>query len=103
MFKELRLQCATEAKLISSGWCALRLTWGGSNLFLFSRLLYPGIVTFIIASFTFPPGIGQFMAGEVSSKESGVGGWVRSEGLSQGRAIAQTSLRSLSTGTFAQG
>ena len=34
----------------------------------FSRLLYPGIVTFVIASFTFPPGIGQFMAGEVSSK-----------------------------------
>lgn len=32
------------------------------------RLLYPGIVTFVIASFTFPPGIGQFMAGEVSSK-----------------------------------
>uniref|UniRef100_A0A452FI60 Chloride channel protein n=1 Tax=Capra hircus TaxID=9925 RepID=A0A452FI60_CAPHI len=29
------------------------------------RLLYPGIVTFVIASFTFPPGIGQFMAGEV--------------------------------------
>ncbi|KAM8815545.1 chloride channel protein 1 isoform 3-T3 [Rhynchonycteris naso] len=28
------------------------------------RLLYPGIVTFVIASFTFPPGIGQFMAGE---------------------------------------
>ncbi|XP_066118600.1 chloride channel protein 1 isoform X3 [Saccopteryx bilineata] len=28
------------------------------------RLLYPAIVTLVIASFTFPPGIGQFMAGE---------------------------------------
>uniref|UniRef100_A0A8B9KW13 Chloride channel, voltage-sensitive 1b n=1 Tax=Astyanax mexicanus TaxID=7994 RepID=A0A8B9KW13_ASTMX len=29
------------------------------------RLIYPGMVTLIIASFTFPPGFGQFMAGEV--------------------------------------
>uniref|UniRef100_A0A673HHR2 Chloride channel, voltage-sensitive 1b n=1 Tax=Sinocyclocheilus rhinocerous TaxID=307959 RepID=A0A673HHR2_9TELE len=28
------------------------------------RLIYPGAVTLIIASFTFPPGFGQFMAGE---------------------------------------
>nr|XP_055191167.1 chloride channel protein 1 [Nyctereutes procyonoides] len=34
------------------------------------RLLYPGIVTFIIASFTFPPGIGQFMAGELMPREA---------------------------------
>lgn len=34
-------------------------------LFDYSRLLYPGCVTLIIASFTFPPGFGQFMAGEV--------------------------------------
>lgn len=35
-------------------------------LFYFSRLIYPGVVTLIIASLTFPPGFGQFMAGEVS-------------------------------------
>ncbi|XP_059741534.1 chloride channel protein 1 isoform X1 [Bos taurus] len=34
------------------------------------RLLYPGIVTFVIASFTFPPGIGQFMAGELMPREA---------------------------------
>lgn len=33
--------------------------------FLFSRLIYPGVITFLIASVTFPPGFGQFMAGEV--------------------------------------
>ncbi|XP_049749774.1 chloride channel protein 1 [Elephas maximus indicus] len=34
------------------------------------RLLYPGIVTLVIASFTFPPGIGQFMAGELMPREA---------------------------------
>ncbi|XP_003475312.2 chloride channel protein 1 isoform X1 [Cavia porcellus] len=34
------------------------------------RLLYPGIVTFLIASFTFPPGMGQFMAGELMPREA---------------------------------
>ncbi|XP_043821505.1 chloride channel protein 1 isoform X3 [Dromiciops gliroides] len=34
------------------------------------RLLYPGIVTFIIASLTFPPGMGQFMAGELMPREA---------------------------------
>ncbi|XP_004594390.2 chloride channel protein 1 [Ochotona princeps] len=34
------------------------------------RLLYPGIVTFVIASFTFPPGVGQFMAGELMPREA---------------------------------
>ncbi|KAM9698182.1 chloride channel protein 1 isoform 2-T2 [Dama dama] len=34
------------------------------------RLLYPGIITFVIASFTFPPGIGQFMAGELMPREA---------------------------------
>lgn len=33
--------------------------------FLFSFLIYPGFITFLIASLTFPPGFGQFMAGEV--------------------------------------
>lgn len=32
---------------------------------LSSRLIYPGVITFLIASLTFPPGFGQFMAGEV--------------------------------------
>ncbi|XP_066219025.1 chloride channel protein 1 [Saccopteryx leptura] len=34
------------------------------------RLLYPAIVTLVIASFTFPPGIGQFMAGELMPREA---------------------------------
>ncbi|ELK27010.1 Chloride channel protein 1 [Myotis davidii] len=34
------------------------------------RLLYPGIVTFVIASCTFPPGMGQFMAGELMPREA---------------------------------
>ncbi|XP_022529221.2 chloride channel protein 1 isoform X2 [Astyanax mexicanus] len=34
------------------------------------RLIYPGVVTLIIASFTFPPGFGQFMAGELMPRES---------------------------------
>lgn len=35
-------------------------------LFFCSRLIYPGVITFLIATLTFPPGFGQFMAGEVS-------------------------------------
>ncbi|XP_028732292.1 chloride channel protein 1 isoform X1 [Peromyscus leucopus] len=34
------------------------------------RLLYPGIVTLVIASLTFPPGMGQFMAGELMPREA---------------------------------
>lgn len=34
-------------------------------LFFCSRLIYPGVITFLIATLTFPPGFGQFMAGEV--------------------------------------
>ncbi|XP_037377866.1 chloride channel protein 1 [Talpa occidentalis] len=34
------------------------------------RLLYPGVITFVIASFTFPPGMGQFMAGELMPREA---------------------------------
>ncbi|XP_006861255.1 PREDICTED: chloride channel protein 1 [Chrysochloris asiatica] len=34
------------------------------------RLLYPGIVTFVIASLTFPQGMGQFMAGELMPREA---------------------------------
>ncbi|ELK13763.1 Chloride channel protein, skeletal muscle [Pteropus alecto] len=44
----------------------------GDNSFhsFLSRLLYPGVVTFVIASFTFPPGMGQFMAGELMPREA---------------------------------
>lgn len=35
-----------------------------------SRLIYPGAVTLIIATLTFPPGFGQFMAGEVRQNQS---------------------------------
>ncbi|KAM4636130.1 chloride channel protein 1 isoform 2-T2 [Discoglossus pictus] len=34
------------------------------------RLIYPAIVTFCIATLTFPPGFGQFMAGELMPRES---------------------------------
>uniref|UniRef100_A0A8C2L956 Chloride channel protein n=1 Tax=Cricetulus griseus TaxID=10029 RepID=A0A8C2L956_CRIGR len=34
------------------------------------RLLYPAIVTLVIASLTFPPGMGQFMAGELMPREA---------------------------------
>ncbi|KAM4579652.1 chloride channel protein 1 [Odontesthes bonariensis] len=33
------------------------------------RLIYPGAVTLIIATFTFPPGFGQFMAAELMPRE----------------------------------
>ncbi|NWI96685.1 CLCN1 protein, partial [Pitta sordida] len=34
------------------------------------RLIYPGVVTFLIATVTFPPGFGQFMAGELMPREA---------------------------------
>ncbi|KYO46496.1 chloride channel protein 1 isoform B [Alligator mississippiensis] len=34
------------------------------------RLLYPGVITFLIATVTFPPGFGQFMAGELMPREA---------------------------------
>uniref|UniRef100_A0AAY4A272 Chloride channel protein n=1 Tax=Denticeps clupeoides TaxID=299321 RepID=A0AAY4A272_9TELE len=33
------------------------------------RLIYPFVVTLVIATFTFPPGFGQFMAGELMPRE----------------------------------
>ncbi|XP_076844653.1 chloride channel protein 1 isoform X2 [Brachyhypopomus gauderio] len=33
------------------------------------RLIYPAVVTLVIATFTFPPGFGQFMAGELMPRE----------------------------------
>uniref|UniRef100_A0A8C9EXX5 Chloride voltage-gated channel 1 n=1 Tax=Pavo cristatus TaxID=9049 RepID=A0A8C9EXX5_PAVCR len=38
--------------------------------FIFSFLIYPGFITFFIASVTFPPGFGQFMAGELMPREA---------------------------------
>ncbi|NXE98449.1 CLCN1 protein, partial [Menura novaehollandiae] len=34
------------------------------------RFVYPGVITFFIASVTFPPGFGQFMAGELMPREA---------------------------------
>ncbi|NXG38248.1 CLCN1 protein, partial [Dromaius novaehollandiae] len=34
------------------------------------RLMYPGVITFLIATVTFPPGFGQFMAGELMPREA---------------------------------
>ncbi|XP_026784189.2 chloride channel protein 1a [Pangasianodon hypophthalmus] len=34
------------------------------------RLIYPSVVTFVIATLTFPPGFGQFMAGELMPREA---------------------------------
>lgn len=77
LFKELRLQETTENFSFPEFSVASTMGWLNSGdhsfYFFFSRLLYPGIVTFVIASCTFPPGMGQFMAGEVSRK--GVWGW----------------------------
>uniref|UniRef100_A0A670YYP0 Chloride voltage-gated channel 2 n=1 Tax=Pseudonaja textilis TaxID=8673 RepID=A0A670YYP0_PSETE len=41
------------------------------NRFLMKkRLLFPALVTFLIATLTFPPGFGQFMAGQLTQKET---------------------------------
>uniref|UniRef100_A0A8C3STE0 Chloride voltage-gated channel 1 n=1 Tax=Chelydra serpentina TaxID=8475 RepID=A0A8C3STE0_CHESE len=34
------------------------------------HLIYPGVITFLIATVTFPPGFGQFMAGELMPREA---------------------------------
>ncbi|NXU53224.1 CLCN1 protein, partial [Turnix velox] len=34
------------------------------------RLIYPGVITFLLATLTFPPGFGQFMAGELMPREA---------------------------------
>ncbi|KAF5895850.1 chloride channel protein 1-like, partial [Clarias magur] len=34
------------------------------------RLIFPGVVTFVIAMLTFPPGFGHFMAGELMPREA---------------------------------
>jgi chloride channel 2 len=35
------------------------------GVLFFSRFIYPGLVTLVISSLTFPLGLGQFFAGEV--------------------------------------
>nr|XP_015217192.1 PREDICTED: chloride channel protein 2 isoform X1 [Lepisosteus oculatus] len=41
------------------------------NKFLMKkRLLYPALVTLLVSTLTFPPGFGQFMAGQLTQKES---------------------------------
>ncbi|XP_036208014.1 chloride channel protein 2 isoform X3 [Myotis myotis] len=41
------------------------------NRFLMKkRLLFPALVTLLISTLTFPPGLGQFMAGQLSQKET---------------------------------
>ena len=36
---------------------------------IFSRFLYPGILALIVASLSYPPYLGQFIAGELSTHE----------------------------------
>ncbi|XP_061493737.1 chloride channel protein 1 isoform X1 [Rhineura floridana] len=49
--------------------CVRRHT-GLSQFLTKYRLVYPGVITFLIASVTFPPGFGQFMAGELMPREA---------------------------------
>ncbi len=35
------------------------------HIFFLSRLIFPAVVTLVVTTLTFPPGFGQFMAGEV--------------------------------------
>lgn len=37
--------------------------------FYYSRFLYPGIVSLIVASLTYPNGVGQFIAGQLSTHD----------------------------------
>ncbi|KAG9265320.1 chloride channel protein 2-like [Astyanax mexicanus] len=41
-----------------------------SKFLVKTRVLYPVIVTLVIATLTFPPGFGQFMAGELTQRET---------------------------------
>uniref|UniRef100_A0A8C4QMA1 Chloride channel, voltage-sensitive 1b n=1 Tax=Eptatretus burgeri TaxID=7764 RepID=A0A8C4QMA1_EPTBU len=41
-----------------------------NNFFMKKRLLFPATVTFIIATLTFPAGFGQFMAGQLTQRET---------------------------------
>lgn len=41
----------------------------GKLFFFLSRFLYPGIVTLLVASVSFPLGLGQFIAGDLTTHE----------------------------------
>ncbi|KAI5098580.1 chloride channel, voltage-sensitive 2b [Silurus meridionalis] len=41
-----------------------------SKFLVKTRVLYPAIITLVIATLTFPPGFGQFMAGELTQRET---------------------------------
>ncbi|XP_053342605.1 chloride channel protein 2a [Clarias gariepinus] len=41
-----------------------------NKFFLKKRLVYPAVVTLLISTLTFPPGFGQFMAGQLTQHES---------------------------------
>ncbi|XP_017574617.1 chloride channel protein 2 [Pygocentrus nattereri] len=41
-----------------------------SQFLVKTRVLYPALVTLVIATLTFPPGFGQYMAGELTQKET---------------------------------
>ncbi|XP_040606998.1 chloride channel protein 2 isoform X4 [Mesocricetus auratus] len=66
------------------------------NRFLMrKRLLFPALVTLLISTLTFPPGFGQFMAGQLSQKETLVTlfdnrTWVR-QGLVEDLQLPSTS------------
>ncbi|CAO2631321.1 Chloride channel protein 2, partial [Lemmus lemmus] len=66
------------------------------NRFLMrKRLLFPALVTLLISTLTFPPGFGQFMAGQLSQKETLVTlfdnrTWVR-QGLVEDLELPSTS------------
>ncbi|XP_074045703.1 chloride channel protein 2 [Macrotis lagotis] len=66
------------------------------NRFLMKkRLLFPALVTLLISTLTFPPGFGQFMAGQLSQKETLVTlfdnrTWVR-QGIAEDLEMPSTS------------
>jgi len=64
---QMQQRACTEIAFIVLKWyCYKNMRLCFNRLFfLFSFLIYPGFITFFIASVTFPPGFGQFMAGEV--------------------------------------
>ncbi len=61
--------------IIITGVCSTRLrvvitifknyNYNKRHIFFLSRLIFPAVVTLVVTTLTFPPGFGQFMAGEV--------------------------------------
>uniref|UniRef100_A0A6Q2XMC5 Chloride channel protein n=1 Tax=Esox lucius TaxID=8010 RepID=A0A6Q2XMC5_ESOLU len=61
---------------ISCGFLGAFFVWLNRQVVLFmrkpnamTRLIFPAVVTLVIATLTFPPGFGQFMAGELMPRE----------------------------------